>query len=115
MTRGEWMEQARRDREKLVGLIRGYHPSVGTVRTLDTPITAPAAEAAAEVIRSRIKRLQTTDVVAQFNTALDNGEFKSAYAVLSDTWFGVPESTSCWGIEGFKEAVDLLDDPPEDE
>lgn len=34
---------------------------------------------------------------------------------MSETWFGVPESTLCWQIQGFKEACDLLDDPPETE
>lgn len=34
---------------------------------------------------------------------------------IFDAWFGVPESTSCWSIPGFGQAVDLLDDPPEDQ
>ena len=34
-------------------------------------------------------------------------------SLLNSAWFGVPESTQCWKLEGFKEAIDLLEDPPD--
>jgi len=46
---------------------------------------------------------------------LDAQDISKAMKLLNDAWFGVPESTDCWQIYGFKEAVDLLDDPPEEE
>jgi hypothetical protein len=53
--------------------------------------------------------------VAQFDSALAAGDIGQLMTLLNGAWFGVPESTECWGIEGFKIAVDLMDDPPEEE
>lgn len=36
------------------------------------------------------------------------------YAVLSCAWVNVPDTPACWDIKGFGEAVELLEDPPED-
>ena len=52
--------------------------------------------------------------VERFDAALKSGDIDALNQLLSDAWFGVPESTSCWSITGFSECVDLMDDPPED-
>ncbi len=53
--------------------------------------------------------------LARFDDALACGDWETLWTLLNETWIGVPESTSCWSIRGFAEAVALLEDPPEDD
>ncbi len=78
-------------------------------------ITAPMAEVACSVVRDRIREEKVDmDPVAAFDVALTDGNVDATVELLNGAWFGVPESTSCWRLTGFKEAVGLLDDPPDD-
>ena len=54
------------------------------------------------------------DPCREFDIALAAGDIQKVTNLLNDAWFGVPESTRCWQIEGFTEAVGLLEDPPDD-
>ena len=78
-------------------------------------ITAPQAERACEIVREQIRKTSFERPDVQFNVALQNEDCDTLASLFSSTWFGVPESTSCWGIPGFSLAVDLLDDPIEEE
>ena len=87
-------------------------------------ITAPNAEQAAHAVRRAIanEEADKPSPLERFDKALQDkniGEINSLLneinSLLNSAWSGVPESTSCWRIPGFKEAVDLMDDLPEEE
>lgn len=118
MTEREWMEQAAQNRDVLRELIAVYHPSshARNPQFWKVQITAPNAEHALNApggIRDQIRAEVPEDPAQLFDTALSAGDFDTTYSLLNGAWFGVPESTSCWMIRGFKEAVELLEDPPE--
>ena len=121
MTRQEWIEAARKHEEVLRELLRKWHPRQETVATAqlreDLVYSAPGAERACEVVRDAIRKEGEGQpkVLSQFTKALADGDVETLYGLLQQAWFGVPETTGCWKIVGFKEAVDLLDDIPEDE
>ena len=116
MTTNQWLNTAELNKEKLISFVRAWHPRSGQVQS-DMKITAPSAELArANVVRSIQSQDQTTlDPVVELETALKNRNLNAINALLNQAWFGVPESTSCWGIEGFKEAVELMEDLPYDD
>ena len=114
MTNQQWLAKVRDNQEVLTELIRGYHPAAHS-RRRSLPITAPGAEAACEVVRRKIAKEEAGDPVVQFKAAMNTGNLSEISRLLDGAWFGVPESTSCWQIPGFALAVDLMEDPPEDE
>lgn len=114
MTNQEWLSQARANEKALTSLIGSYHPAMYSGKPPgDLPITARTTESACEVVREKIRNETEDSPIGSFKDALESGNIDTIYSLLSSAWFGVPESTSCWQIKGFKEAVDLLDDPPE--
>lgn len=117
MTDQDFLAMARSHLGHLTDLIRGYHPSSRDewADSGGLPITAPAAEGMAISVRSAIaeKEKQMAVPEERFQKAIEDGDAKTAYQLLQSAWFGVPESTSCWGIPGFKALVDMLDDPPD--
>ncbi len=117
MTKGDWLHDAKAHADDLRELLRVYHPINLAVRPYagaSMTITAPATEAACEYVRRDIVKNSEGDPVTDFDEALRNGNIDRVMRLLSDAWFGVPESTACWRIPGFKAAVDLMDDPPEE-
>lgn len=105
----EWFERAESNRDKLVALLSVYHPVVH--HKSDMKVTAPNAQKACDII---IRQLANNpNPVEQFDEALELGDIRTINRLLNEAWFGVPESTQCWNIEGFKEAVELLEDFPE--
>jgi len=112
MTSQEWLDKARRGKLALIQLIQDFHPALPHTVELPMTITAPRAEE----MRQRIVKHMAKDYdpVALFNKALDASDVSTVTSVLNRAWFGVPESLDCWSMTGFKEAVDLLDEPPED-
>lgn len=113
MTTTEWLAQASRDEDRLVQLLRAYHPAArGEKREL--PITAGLTEAYVQTVRRSIAE-KGGDPVAQFREGLLQGKVGRLMNLLNGAWFGVPESTDCWAVPGFREAVALLEDPPDDE
>jgi len=117
MTTQQWIDQAKRHKDKLLELIRNYHPSSHAVysRRQKMAITAPNAESACRAVREKIRQDEPNDPAERFEIALTSGDIGEMMNVLNGAWFGVPESTDCWGIDGFNEAVDLLQDPPDEE
>lgn len=116
----DWLEKVKQNKDSLYDIISCYHPAnlsaYNETDPLSDNITAPNAERACEVVRNLIRKENVFENPgAVFNVALQNGDYETINKLLSSTWFGVPESTSCWGINGFSVMVDLLDDPPENE
>ncbi|MGH7183498.1 MAG: hypothetical protein ACREJN_16185 [Nitrospiraceae bacterium] len=50
----------------------------------------------------------------RLNNAIIKRDLLAINNLLSEAWFSVPESTECWNIRGFRQAVDLMDDLPEE-
>lgn len=132
MTVSRWMEQVHQHKDKLRDLVASWHPSARFPRALQDEsvlltdgsavavpfameITAPNAERACQEIRQQIRKEEQDDPVERFDKAVTSADVGEIMSLLNSAWFGVPESTSCWQIRGFAEAVDLLDDPPEEE
>lgn len=127
MKSGDWLKSVEENADKLRSLILRWHPSRrierGTVRAAldgdaNLEITAPWAEKACRGIRDEIAakdfKAGAKEPVERFDAALKAGDIGTLSELLSEAWFGVPESTDCWSIDGFAECVDLMDDPPED-
>lgn len=115
MTSNKWIEKARANAAALRNLIASYHPAATPiVRSTKLPITAPNAEMACDRVRKQIQATAPSNPIHRFDVAMDAGDIPSLLLLLDEAWFGVPESTACWGITGFREAVELMEDPPED-
>lgn len=118
MTKQEWLDKVKVNSNILRDFVGRYHPVNLRPRkdneSLPTDITAPNAEQACEVVRNQIRKESFDRPDIQFNVALKNEDTDALSSLLSQTWFGVPESTNCWSIPGFSIAVDLLDDPIEE-
>lgn len=121
MTTQEWLLEVDAKKDKLRYLLERYHPA-NTIKNyhqkrLDDKlrITASATEQACENVRKNIRENYEGNPVEQFQEALDNKDVSKIMKLLNEAWFGMPESTSCWNITGFKEAVSLMDDPPDDD
>lgn len=114
MTNQEWLDKVRANEQVLINLIGSYHPSMYSGKPPgNLPITARITESACEIVREKIRNETDSSPIGSFKDALEDGNVDIVYSLLSAAWFGVPESTLCWQIEGFKEAVDLMDDQPE--
>lgn len=117
-TKEEWLQYAKDNRTVLEDLIGTYHPSnldLSRRRQEPMEITAPGAEMACATVRTAIAQEEAgmTDPVLRFSRAVEDGDVNTINSLLNSAWFGVPESTSCWNIVGFKEAVELMDQPPD--
>ncbi len=116
MTKTEWLNQVIEHKDKLAFIVAAYHPSSGQTSS-KMPITAVNAERMCAGVRKAIK--DNLDYIFNpafelFEEAILNKDTNTISRILSETWVGVPESRDCWGINGFKELVDLLDDPIEE-
>lgn len=112
----EWLGKVRVYKNDLVFLLENYHPNnrqPGRRKNQDF-ITAPGAEAACTVIRKQIKDKNEGDPIERFNKAFNEHDVTTILALLNEAWFGVPESVTAWGIKGFREAVELIEEPPDD-
>jgi hypothetical protein len=113
MTENQWLDKVEENWEALKQLVMQYHPRA-SYSPQPMQVTAPGAEMACEVVRRQIAseggQPVTEELLDRLKSEGDVGELTSLF---NEAWFGVPESTSCWGIEGFGELVNLLEDPPE--
>lgn len=118
MNKQDWLEQARQHNSELRSLIIHFHPSYPgqSEAVKEMKITAPNVEGARLHVVDHILANDDlpTNPVQEFDAGLAKGDVGTVYSILNKTWFGVPESTDCWGLKGFAEAVDLLEDPPEE-
>ena len=112
MTEREWMDKVRENWDDLAGVVMRYHPCA-RYEPAPMTITAGGPEVACEVIRRQIASEGgevTTELLERLRDEENVGELMSLF---QSAWFGMPESTECWGVEGFGEMVELLEDPPE--
>lgn len=111
----DYWEKVKTNRINLEDFLWCYHPASRNFNPKNNmEITAPLAESACNVIREKIKKENTLSPVTRFNQAIAAQDINEIYNLLQSAWFGVPESTDCWGITGFTEAVELLEDPPDE-
>lgn len=133
MTNQDWLNKVNSNAALLRSFVGNWHPSARSPRAIQResvllsdggavavdvpeasmPITAPNAEMACQNIRESIRREEPQDPLERWDKAIAAGDISTVITLLDGAWFGVPESTSCWSIPGFKEAVDLMDDLPE--
>lgn len=110
MTKQNWLQYVTDNQTNLLSLVSLYHPTSNQRPSLQ--ITASRAETACAAVRkSIVEELELKSASERFQDALNEQNAEQIYKLLSDTWFGVPESTECWRVTGFKECVNLLDDP----
>src|SRR5262245_53543815 len=115
MTRKEWLQKAIETAPKLRSLLGNHHPSSAAHAKnsgkFKERITAAAAEEKCEEIRQQIREEEAAvnleHPIARFDAALQREDIDEIASLLEGAWVGVPESTECWGIRGFREAVDL--------
>jgi hypothetical protein len=112
MTKHEWLSNIKQNKDKIDSLISRFHPvrRVSKYPVDGCVITAPNAERACEAVRDNIRKNFEGDPVEEFQLALEAEDTSKCYKIMSDTWFGVPESRDCWNLIGFQEIVDLLDE-----
>jgi len=99
-TTEKWWEMVRCNRLELRRLIAAYHPyyrAVSQKSGLDTAadstrITATAAEQRCEVERKIIASQTVEDPLIAFDLYLESGRGDKLADLLSQTWFGAPES-----------------------
>lgn len=133
-TQAEWLTKVNKNATVLRRFVGAWHPSAREPRAIQRqsvlltdgsavavdvpeasmPSTAPNAEHAYQVVRDKIRQEEPKDPLTRWDAAVANGDIDEITSLLNGAWCGVPESTSCWSIEGFSEAMDLLDDPPDD-
>lgn len=114
MTKHEWIETAKREMEVLCRFIAKWHPGSKTRKPESMTITAPDSENIRRMLEPSVAE-ESTDPAMEFRQAIQAEDVGKATTVLQGAWFGVPESRACWQIPGFARAVDLMDDPPEEE
>lgn len=112
MTETEWLTEVEQNKDKLISLIECYHPASSRKVKTTVLITAPNVERALVGLRKVIEKEFEGSPVEVFKFALAQRDWKRINYLLNDAWFGVPESTACWGITGFSEACSLMEDIP---
>jgi hypothetical protein len=115
MTKAEWLKEATAHQHVIESLLAQYHPAnrhPGQRKGVDF-ITAPNAERTCTVVRKQIRDKFEGDPVKMFGAALLAEDVDQLMVLMNQAWFGVPESTTCWNITGFREMVSLLEDPPD--
>lgn len=113
MTNEEWMRAVEGNWDELKSLVMGYHPRA-SYRPGPLPITARMAEAACEQVREQIRSEGNPVTEDLLERLKEDGNVQELSTLFSGAWFGVPDSTSCWGIPGFGVLCNLLEDPPEE-
>ena len=114
MNKHDYLQFARDSEQELCQLIGEYHPIYRKMHS-EMDVTAPQAEIACENVREAIRRENPSyDPLHAFQRALLEEDNVVVAQILNETWFGVPESTSCWLIRGFTEAITLMEDPVEE-
>jgi hypothetical protein len=119
MTEKQWLEKVQENSAVLLAFVNDWHPTRLRERPRlpkPMPITAPNAENSRQLcVASILKEDEDPMSIPQrWQRATDLKDTNEFYSLMNAAWMGVPESTSCWNIEGFSMAANLLSDPPED-
>ena len=109
----EWWKLLEDNHDKLLNLVRDYHPGsphAGSSKRM--PITAGGAEAQRRVFRTQIemaelREAQASAPAARFQVAVSSKDAGTVVLLLNETWFGIPESRDAHGLPGFGALCDL--------
>ena len=116
MTEQDWWDYLDDNKDAIRDCVIGYHPSGLRTGRRDMPITALGAEIACNQVSEMIANNPKHEELPpdqRFDLYEQTRDTNEMLSLLGGAWFGVPESTDCWGIGGFREMVALLEDPPE--
>jgi len=114
MNKSEWTEIIDKHWDDLKSLVMDYHPRAN-YNPQEMPITAEGAEMACEVVRRQIASEGSPVTEDLLENLKSQGNADELMSLFGSAWFGVPESTSCWSIPGFREMCNLLEDPLDEE
>lgn len=106
MTQEQWWDKVEKSKPSLLGLIDRFYPSKLKKPEWVGEITAAAAEAACQLVRDQIDR---ANPAGDFESAIVKRDSAIVLTILSDTWFGMPESVTCRSEPGFWDLCDLLE------
>ncbi len=98
-----WWGFVIKHKDTLINIVKSYHPSYG--RNYSKNITASSTEAARQDFVAEIEREGPVD----FEKAIKDKDVEEVLSILNQTWFGVPESTDCWDIPGFRELCTICE------
>lgn len=90
----------------LLNIIEMFHPNSLNKTQKEFRITAPRAEKACETIRAQAEFFP----VELAKQAIINKNSTDLMRILSDTWFGAPESREVFSVPGFNFLCDILDE-----
>lgn len=113
MTQNEWFAKFNESKDSLRNLVQQFHPKQQTFDRSAFPITAPTAEALAIFVRQQIVQ-SDIDPLQEFDKACAFKDSAALYDILSETWFGMPESEAVRTLHGYQELCNLLDESIED-
>lgn len=109
MMQNEWFAKFEESKDSLRNLVQQFHPKQQMSKRSTFPITAPIAEGACEFVRQQIAQ-SDIDPLQEFDKACTFKDSAALYDILSETWFGMPESEAVRTLDGFQELCDLLDE-----
>ena len=104
-TKEEYWELVDNNWEDLSSIISVYHPSYNKKHKM--PITAAFAENFREQVEEEIKSQDVNLSALERAELAKKDRHENIVAILNETWWGIPESTSCWSIKGFGLLCDL--------
>ena len=116
MTSEAFLSKCAEHQGRLETYLQQWHPrSREFVFTEEHHASAPGAQFACNRACAKIQKTPAgLPPVAAFKEALEKRDVKVAYSLLNDAWFGLPETTEWRQFEGAREAVGLIEDPPDD-
>lgn len=103
-TPDEWWALVDSRRDDLLSLIRAFHPNAGA--KVNYRITAERAEAACEQVREEIRHTGIKEPAKVFQELIERRDPR-CLTILSETWFGMPESMGVRDVPGFGALCDL--------
>lgn len=97
-TKNDWWQELESNWINIERLINTFHPVHDNAPQME--ITAPTAELARKFIASDIKEIGNY-------TKMKDEKDSALSLILSETYWGIPESTECWQYPGFGVLCDL--------
>ena len=106
-TKDEWWDLLGENEQYVRDIIASYHPYYQHPHFMK--ITAPRAEQVREQVELQVEQQSQDegDPAERFDAAVKAKDWGTLVNLMNEAWFGVPESTSCWGIPGFGALCDL--------
>lgn len=116
MNSQEFMTKVREHQPVLETYLQQWHPrSRAFVYTDEQHSSAPGAQHACNRVCGQIqKQPAVLPPVEAFKAAVEAADVIRTYTLLQEAYFGLPERMDWREHTGAKEAVGLLEDPPDD-